>query len=185
MDDKAIIRMFWNRNEQAISETEKKYGALCKSLAVNILNQAEDAEECVNDTYLAVWNAIPTDTPRVFSAYICKIVKNLSYKKLEYNTAKKRNSQMTVSFDELSDCISGGQSPEDEFIIGLVSEKISEFLWKESERNRRIFVRRYWFYDSVSKISNDFGISEKTVSVILFRTRKKLKEYLIKEGFEL
>ncbi len=185
MNDASIIELFWNRDETAIIETDKKYGRLCNSLSVNILNNISDAEECVNDSYLTVWNSIPEDRPERFSAYLCRIVRNLSLKRLEYNTAGKRSPDLLASLDELDGCISGNENPENSFDAKLLGKSISGFLRMQSEQSRNIFIRRYWYFESVKKIAGDYKIKEEKVSVILFRTRKKLKKHLEKEGYNV
>lgn len=181
MEDNKIIELFFAREEQAISETDKKYGKLCFCIAKNIVSNCEDAEECVNDTYLGIWNSIPPTHPNNFVAYICKIVRNLSLKMLEYNSALKRSVNNIMPFSELEEMI-----PDDSFtvntddteIIGL----INEFLWRENESSRNVFIRRYWFCDSVSELASRYSLSENTVKSMLFRTRKRLRDYLEKEG---
>ena len=181
MDDVRIIELYFARKEQAISETHEKYGRLCRGIAYNILNNDEDAEECVNDTYLGVWNAIPPTRPNNFMAFICKITRNLSLKRLEAQTRQKRSVSLTVSFSELEeilpdDAIDASASDEN------VGRLISDFLRGEKADIRKVFVRRYYFFDSVSDIAKRYSFSESKVKNILYRTRNKLKDYLIKEG---
>lgn len=185
MKDASIIELFWNRNEIAIEETNKKYGRLCSRVSLNILNSIPDTEECINDSYLAVWNSIPEDRPEHFSAYLCRIVRNLSLKRLEYNTAAKRSPDLLASFDEIEGCVSATQNPEYSFDAKQLGKSISGFLREQNEQNRMIFIRRYWYFDSVKKIAGDTGIKEDKVSVILFRMRKKLKKHLEKEGYNV
>ena len=185
MNDASIIELFWNRNETAITETDNKYGRLCSRVSLNILNSIPDAEECVNDSYLTVWNSIPEDRPEHFSAYLCRIVRNLSLKRLEYNTAAKRNPDLLASFDELEGCISATENPENFVDAKALGRSISEFLYLQNEQNRNIFIRRYWYFESVKKIAGDYKMNEERVSVILFRTRKKLKKHLEKEGYSV
>lgn len=185
MNDASIIELYWNRNENAIEETHKKYGSLCSRVSLNIVNSVPDAEECINDSYLTVWNSIPYDRPEYFSAYLCRIVRNLSLKRLEYNTALKRKPELVASFDELEGCISSADTPESTLDAKLLGKAISDFLYLQNEQSRNIFIRRYWYFDSVKKIAEDFGIKEDKISVLLFRMRKKLKKYLEKEGFEV
>lgn len=185
MDDASIINLYWERSEKAIKETDIKYGRLCSRLSNNILNNASDAEECVNDSYLTVWNRIPEERPVHFSAFLCRIVKNLSLKRLEHNTAQKRNPELLVSFEELQGCLSSNNSPEEKLDAEELGKAISDFLRKQKELNRNVFIRRYWYFDSVKKISEDLHVKEERVSVILFRTRNKLKEYLEKEGYKI
>ncbi len=185
MNDASIIELYWERSEEAISETDKKYGKLCNNIANNILNNKSDAEECVNDTYLTVWDSIPDERPKYFSAYICRIVKNLSLKRLEYNTAQKRNPELLVSFNELQECLSSDTNPESNLDAEELGKTIGNFLRQQNETNRKIFLRRYWYFDSIKSIASDFKMKEERVSLILFRTRKKLKQYLEKEGYKI
>lgn len=182
MTDASIIKLFFDRDEKAVEESRNKYGKLCFTVARNILYQLEDVEECVNDTYMTLWNTIPPEKPKYLSSYVCKITKNNAINKLKHNTAKKRNSEYLISLNELTDYISGNGEIDDTLCTKLLSEAISKFLWKQDEKARKIFVRRYWFGDSISTISKLYDIKEKTVSVILFRTRNNLKKYLIEEG---
>lgn len=181
MEDNKIIELFFARNEQAIMETDRKYGKLCFSIAKNIVNNCEDAEECVNDTYLGIWNSIPPTHPNNFVAYICKIVRNLSLKMLEYSNALKRSVNDIMPFYELEEMIS-----DDRFMDNIndteIVDLINEFLWRENENSRNVFIRRYWFCDSIGELASRYSISENTVKSMLFRTRKRLKNYLEKEG---
>ncbi len=185
MEDKDIVELFWLRNEKAISETEKKYGALLFRVAFNILGQKEDSNECVNETYWRVWNSIPTDRPNYYTAYICKIAKNLSIKRLMFNNSKKRKPDVLLPLEELQECVSGTQSVECDYDIQELSCVITEFLKGQREENRKIFLSRYWYYDSVKDIAEKFGLTENNISLRLHRMRKELKKYLMKEGFEL
>ena len=185
MDDTSIIELYWKRDEQAIAETEKKYGKLCYRIADNILKHKEDSEECVNDAFMKAWDSIPPDRPKYFSAYLCQIVKRLALSKLRYNSAGKRQHDNVLSFEELSDIVSDKQTPEDARVMAELSNAISDFLMSENKQNRMIFIRRYWYYDSIEIISKEFRVNSKTVGSILFRMRKRLKTYLEKEGFDL
>jgi len=185
MDDISIIDLYWNRDEQAILETDKKYGKLCFRIADNILRRREDSEECVNDTFLKVWNSIPTDRPEHFSAYVCLITKRLALSKFRYNTAEKRNYENSLPYEELAEIVSGEGKPEDAAVLSELSDSISNFLKKESKTNRQIFVRRYWYYDSAEDIAKAFGVSPNTVWSILSRMRSRLKKHLQKEGYDL
>lgn len=185
MDDNWIIEMYWNRDKQAIHETEQKYGRLCYRLADNILKLKEDAEECVNDTFMKLWNSIPDDRPAHFPAYICQIVKRLALSKLRYNKADKRAAENCVPYEELSEIVSGGADPEEASIMSELSESISEYLMTESKQNRIIFVRRYWYYDSAETIAEALNISPGTVWSVLSRMRKRLKKRLKKEGYDI
>ncbi len=183
MEDTDIIELFYNRSEQAIKELSEKYGAVCSQVSKNILKNSQDAEECVNDAYLAVWNTIPPQKPEHLLAYICRIVRNISITKYHSNTAKKRNSYYDIALDELDECIMSGLSVEDEIDARELSCLINIFLDTLSKENRVIFVWRYWFSDSVQDIAEKLGISSNNVSVRLSRIRSKLKKFLKKEGY--
>ena len=184
MNDLEIIELYFKRDEKAIEETDAKYGKLCHRIAYNILNNDEDSEECVNDTYIGVWNAIPPTRPNNFMAFVCRITRNLSLKHLEKMARQKRSAGTIVSLDELAevlpdDTIADGFSDED------IAKAISDFLRSENEDARNVFMRKYYFFDSISDISRRFGFTESKVKSMLFHTRNKLKEYLIKEGVEI
>ena len=180
-----IIALYFERNEQAIKETEDKYGMFCYHIARNVLGIHEDAEECVNDSYLTVWNSIPDARPDSFPAFLCRIVKNLSLKRLDHLTAKKRKPEMLVSLNELNDCISSSANTETSYDTAELSKIISAFLRKQNETHRNIFLRRYWYYDSVKDIAADYGFKEEKVSNILFQMRKKLRHFLEREGYNI
>ena len=184
MDDLQIIELYFDRNEQAIKATDEKYGKLCLHVANNILPSREDAEECVNDTYLSVWNEIPPTRPNNFKAFICKITRNLSLKKLEAASAIKRTSTAILSLEEIEDTIPDATvSPE--ISNEELGKIISAFLWSQSEDVRNVFLRKYWFFDSISDIAERYDYSESKVKSMLFHTRNKLRDYLKKEGYEL
>ena len=183
MEDYKIIELYWERSEMAIAETQNKYGNLCRYISCNILSDREDADECVNDTYLTLWNTIPPQRPNLFSAYIGKITRNLALKKFEYNTAQKRNPEAVVSLSELEDCISGHEMPHEDEI--MFKNKLNTFLRSLDYEARNVFLRRYWFFDSVKEIAERFDISESKTASMLMRTRNKLRDYLVTEGFEI
>ena len=182
MDDKAIIDLFFERSEQAIRELDTKYGKPCHKVSYNILNNQQDAEECVNDAYLGTWNAIPPQRPNPLLTFLCRIVRNLSIMRYHANTATKRNSAYDIALEELENCLSSGITVEDEVEGKLLVQTIEDFLDTLSRDSRVIFMRRYWFSDSYAEIAKQVGISEKTVSVRLTRIRNQLREHLIKEG---
>ena len=185
MEDEKIIELYFARNDDAITETELKYGNYCYQVAFNILRYREDSEECVNDTFLKVWNSIPDDRPEHFSAYLCRITKRLALSKYRYNMAQKRQGDTHVSFEELAEIVSGKDSPGDIAILKELSNAISDFLMNESVRNRKMFVRRYWYYDSIEMIAEAFRMNPRTVGSLLCRMRKRLKKHLKKEGYDL
>lgn len=184
MDDLMIIELYFARDEQAIKETDIKYGRLCFTVAINILGNDEDSEECVNDTYLSVWNKIPPTRPNNFMAFICKITRNLSIKRLDYNKARKRTPESFVSFTELEDVLPDNNiMPEIE--NAEIGKLISEFLKHEKPEARAVFIRKYWFFDSVSDIAARYSFTESKVKNMLYHSRNKLREYLKKEGIEV
>ena len=182
MDDSKIIELFYERSEQAIVELSKKYGATCHKIAVNILKNDLDAQECVNDTYLGAWNTIPPQKPNPLSAYICRIVRNIAIKRYHQNTAMKRNSYYDVALDELENCLPSKDTVEEEVSADELAKMIDEFLDGLDKTNRVMFVRRYWFSDSVSEIAALFKMNSHTVTVRLSRTREKLRRYLMERG---
>ena len=182
MTDKEIIALYFKRSENAIEQTDVKYGRLCHSISIHILNDKRDSEECVNDTYLTLWNKIPPKEPNPFKAYICRVIKNLSLKKYEFNHAKKRNSEYETSLDELEECVSDGMKVSDSVEFEELKDAINMFLSELPEKKRILFLRRYWFLQPVKEIARDYGITEKNVSMRLLRLRKDLKRYLIDEG---
>ena len=186
MEDEKIIQLYWNRNEEAILVTEKKYSVYCSSIARNILGSCEDAQECVNDTWLSAWNSMPPHKPRQLSIFLGKITRNLSLNRWRCRSAEKRgNGQMELVLDELEQIVSGKESVEQEIDRRELLQAINDFLGNLSEQKRSIFLCRYWYGDSVKNIALRFGITENYVSVILNRLRKNLKEELERGGFDL
>ena len=184
LEDVKIIELFFARTEQAIAELAAKYGSTCKRIANNILKCEPDAEECVNDTYLSVWNKIPPTRPSNFRAFICKIVRNLSIKKLEFNLRLKRTQNVTVSYAELDEVLPDTRTaPEWEYEnLGKI---ISDFLDSEKEDARNVFIRKYYFFDSISDIAARYSFTESKVKNMLYHSRNKLREILKKEGIEV
>lgn len=183
MEDNKIIDLFFDRDERAIKETQCKYGAYCYRIADNILRSAEDSEEVVNDTYIGAWNAIPPHRPTVFSAFLAKITRRLSMKKLRYNTAQKRSGDTAASaLEELSECVPSHSSVAGDIEAKEVGAMIDLFLQKQRADDRRIFVCRYFYLESVDDIVKTFGYSRSKVYSSLDRTRAKLRDYLVKEG---
>ena len=185
MDDKKIIELYFARSEDAITETDKKYGAYCVSIARSILTSPEDAEECVNDAYLRVWNSIPPQRPDNFSAFAAKIVRNLSLDRLKRIRAGKR-SGATVALEELEGCLFTSSDTLAENVAETeLRRAINVYLRKCSERDRAVFIRRYFFTESLETIAKNFDLSYANTSKILARMRTGLKEFLKKEGFYL
>lgn len=179
MNDERIIELFFERSEQAIKELDSKYGKVFHSLSFKILSNHQDAEECVNDSYLGTWNAIPPAKPNPLLAFVCKIVRNISLKRYEQNTAVKRNSHYDVAMEELGDCLASTTTIEEEIAERELTKIIESFLDSLSKENRVIFLRRYWFSDTYADISKQVGLTENNVSVRLTRIRKELREYLL------
>ena len=182
MTDERIIELFFARSEQGIEELDTKYGATCHRIAQNILGNKEDAEECVNDAYLGVWNSIPPKKPSLLSAFLFKILRNLSITRYHANTAQKRNSFYDIALDELGETISTEESVEKECSQKELTNAIEGFLDTLTRENRVIFVRRYWFSESYTEIAKRTGLTEKNISVRLTRIREKMKEYLSERG---
>ena len=182
MEDQYIIELLFARAESAIDALAQKFGKALHRLAMNILHSQQDVEECVNDTYMALWNTIPPQKPDPLCAYTFKIGRNIALKRLRSNTAQSRNSSYDLSLDELADCI-----PDDSIWETLdaraLGRSIDRFLSAQTKENRVIFLRRYWYGDSIRLIAKDTGLREGTVSVRLNRIRGALKDYLYKEGY--
>ena len=185
LDDRKIIELFFERSEQAIVELSNKYGSVCTKVAFNILNNKQDTEECVNDAYLGTWNTVPPQNPNPLLSYVCRIVRNLAIKRYHANTAAKRNSIYDVALDELENCFPSFASVEYEFSARETARMIDAFLETLDQKNRIMFVRRYWHSDSIDDLAKLFYTSNHNISVRLSRTREKLKKYLIKEGVTL
>ena len=183
MDDARIVELFWARDEDALTEATSKYGRYCFSIANGILHDAEDAQECVNDAYLATWNAIPPHKPAKLSTFIGKITRRVSLNRLFERSADKRGGgAVDASIDELDGCVPGDRSLEDVFGAEELTEILNAFLATLPVDERRVFMRRYWFFDSISDISRRFGFSISKVIVMLKRTRDKLRARFEKEG---
>ncbi len=184
MEDKQIVELYLQRNENAIYETDLRYGIRLHNLANSILENYEDAQECRNDTYLKAWTSIPPARPVFLFAYLAKICRNLALDRLEWKQAKKRNMQVISLTEELEACLA---SPDDEKSMTdqEISTVVSHFLWKLPKKKRQIFVSRYWHMQTNSMIAKRFGMSETAVETELYRIRKKLKAYLEKDGMYL
>lgn len=186
MTDSEIVSLFWERNEDAISAVSEKYGRYCAKIAKNILHNEQDAEECVNDTYMKAWEKIPPEKPRVFSAFIAKLARNTALDKYRRDHAEMRGGgEVPLIFEELSDCVSDKNSVEQTAERNEILAAVNKFLGRLSSKKRIMFVSRYCYCESVREIAQRFGVSETGVSATLSRTRKALCEYLKKEGYEL
>jgi RNA polymerase sigma-70 factor (ECF subfamily) len=187
--DKEIIGLYAQRCESAIGETAKRYGAFCFGIAMNILQNKEDAEECVNDAYLAVWNKLTGESPeqpRKFSAFLGRIVRNLSLNRYEARTALKRGGSNTdLLLSELELCLPSPRTVEEETETGEIARTLDEFWATLRKEDRVFFMRRYFYSDTVVQIAKRFGAGESKVKMSLHRTRKKLKTYLEERGIQI
>ena len=184
LEDEKIVSLYFERSEQAITETSAKYGKYCYSIAYNILYSDQDAEESVNDTYMDAWNNIPPHRPTILSTFLGKITRRISIDKWRKNHSQKRGAGEIVGvIDELEECITDGESIEDEFEKRRLAEVISGFVLSLQPTEQKVFLCRYWYMDSVLSICRQFGFSESKVKSMLYRTREKLKVLLEKEGF--
>ena len=182
MEDEAILELFFARSEQGISELDAKYGALCRSLAYNILGSREDAAECVNDAYLGAWRAIPPERPERLRAWVCRVVRNIALARRRKNTAARRDASFDVALGELEDALASPGEMGDALEARELAHMLEGFLDTLSAENRAIFVRRYWFSDSCAEIATRVGISEGNVTVRLTRLRRALRKYLEDRG---
>lgn len=184
MEDSKIIDLYWNRDESAIPATSEKYGVYCTSIARNILKNEEDTEECVNDTYLNAWNSMPPQKPSVLSAFLGRITRNLSFNRYKLlHTQKRGGGELPLVLSELGDCVSCRESVEQELDRKELLEEINVFLAGLSKEKRQMFVRRYWYAESVRSIAKRFDVSEGSVTMTLKRVRTQLKEVLVAKGY--
>ena len=186
MEDKRIIELFWQRQERAIAAAKEKYGAYCTAIACNILGSYEDIEECLSDTWLRAWDSIPPQCPRDLRAFLARITRNLAFSHWRQIHAEKRGGgELPLVLDELSEVVSGRADVEKTIEQKELAAAIESFLDTLPERTRRIFVCRYWYADPVREIAKVHGMKENAVSMLLSRTREKLRKYLIERGFDL
>lgn len=184
MEDSQIIELYWKKNTDAISKTADKYGAYCYAIAENILHNHEDSEECVNDTWLHAWNAMPPQKPNVLRLFLAKITRNLSLDRFNVRNAEKRGGgEVTLVLDELVECFNGGADTETAYEAKELRQCIRRFVRSLPEREGNVLVRRYFFAESIADIAQRYGLTENHVTVMLSRTRKKLKAHLLKEGY--
>ena len=186
MEDSRIIDLYWARQERALRETERKYGGYCWSVAHNILRSREDSEECVNDTWLRAWNAMPPQRPAILSSFLGTITRNLALDRYKaQHRGKRGGGRLTVALEELEDCLPGGLDVEELVAEAELARAIDRFLRGLPEKEACIFLRRYWYVDSTLEIARRYHMAEGTVKSMLHRTRKRLREYLQQEGVEL
>lgn len=185
MEDTDIVALYWARDEQALAETVQKFGAYCRRIAMNILADIHDAEECENDTWLAAWNSMPQNRPAKLAPYLGRITRNLALDRRAAATAQKRGGgQAQLVLDELAECVAAGGSVEESFDAGETGRLIGEFLRTQPQQARQMFLRRYWYCDSTGDIAARFGMQENAVRVSLHRTRRRLAAYLAAHGVE-
>ncbi|MBQ8600389.1 MAG: sigma-70 family RNA polymerase sigma factor [Clostridia bacterium] len=186
MEDRQIVELYWSRQEQAIKETQIKYGNYCYSIAHHILQNREDAEESVNDTYLGAWKSMPPHRPQILSSFLGKITRNLSLKKWrDRNAAKRGGGEVPLTLEELKDCVPAFKTVEEEIEVQALAELIDTFLRECAAEERKLFLCRYWYFDSIREIARQFGYSESKVKMQLLRTRAKLRKRLEQEGVTL
>ena len=184
MDDKSIVDLYFSRNQDAIAQTDKKYGRYCYSIAYNILTNKEDAEESVSDTYMTAWRAIPPRRPSVLSTFLGKITRHISIDRWRERVATKRGGgEVPLALEELNDCISGMQDVEMEYERKEILNAYLKFLDALPATERRVFLCRYWYVESIETIADKFDFSESKVKTMLHRTRAKLRKQFAKEGF--
>ncbi len=178
-EDEQIVALFWARDEVAIAKTSEKYGHLCMSVALNILHNEQDAEECVSDTYLNLWNTIPPERPRNLTAFVCRITRNIALNRFDYNCAQKRSGRV-VSLTDLADTL------PDTALLPMEDEELGKhlaaFLATEKALARKVFIRHYWFSDGIADIAARYSLTESKVKSMLFRTRNRLRRYLTEKG---
>lgn len=185
MEDKDIIELYFKRDEQAIKETSNKYGAFCYRIAMNVLSIKEDADECVNDTYLAAWKQIPPTNPQSFCSFLGRITRNISISRFRSIRAKKRYNGIEIMLSELNDCIPSGESLEMIVEAKRLAEYISDWLESLPVDDCALFVRRYWFGDEVWQLAKECGITQNQMAQRMFQLRKKLRNTLEKKGVTL
>ncbi len=179
-DDEAIIDLYFSRDERAIAETERLYGRLCMNVSMGILDNRLDAEECVSDAYLKVWNSVPPARPQSLCSYLLRIVRNLSLNRLRHLTAERRDRELTVSFEELEACM-----PVRDEVSGELSRLLSDFLRAQNETDRRLFLGRYWYDLTVRELARQWNMTPNAVSLHLRRTRERLRQYLTEGGYTI
>ena len=186
MEDAAIVDLYWARDESAIAQTKRKYGTYCTSIARRILSSAQDAEECVNDTYLGAWHAMPPHRPQVLSTFLGKITRNLSLKRYRTLSAQKRGGgEVELALDELAECLAAPDSVEASVEATELAAMIDTFLADLSVEERKVFVCRYWYCESIEDIAQRFGFGQSKVKMMLKRTRDRLAVYLEERGVRI
>jgi len=184
VDDASIVQLYWERSERAISETDAKYGTYCYSIAYNALANVEDAEESVSDTYMAAWNKLPPHRPTSLAAFLGKITRYISINRWKArNTAKRGGGEIVLTLEELSECVDGKQDVAGAYEYGEMVRSFGRFLDTLPVMQRDIFLRRYWFFDSIADIAEGYGFTQSKVTSMLHRTRGRLRKHLEEEGY--
>ena len=181
MEDKAIIALYWERDEKAIAETKGKFGNYCRQIALNILNSLPDAQECENDTYLAAWNTMPPQRPERLKCFLGRLVRNISLNRFDYQTAQKRGGGFYTVYEELEQV--GVDDTQQQVEMAFVTKAVMQFLDKAKPEHQDMFVRRYWYCEKMADIARLFSVRENKVAVILFRMRRDLRTFLQEEGW--
>ncbi len=184
MEDRDIVTLFWARSEQAIAETARKYGAYCRTIIGRILPSREDAEECLSDTYWGAWNTMPPQRPRCLPPLLGRIARNAALDRYRSNSAQRRSGAFEAVLDELAECLGGG-SAEEALDAALLEDALRRFLSALPQTSRRVFLRRYWYCESIEEIAAAFSFSPSKVKSMLHRARQGLKQFLQEEGFSL
>lgn len=183
MDDSKIVDLYWARSDSAIAETAKKFGAYCRTIAYNVLQDPEDSDECVNDTYMRAWNSMPDKRPPALAPYLGRITRNLALSRVaDKNRLKRGGGEVALALDELNECTASAYSLEREVENRELAAALNRFLAQLPETERALFVSRYWFLAPVAELSKKFGFSESKTASMLHRTRGKLRRFLIEEG---
>ena len=183
MEDAQIIALFQKRSEDAIVQVRKKYGRICMRLLHNMLQNEQDAQECANDVYLALWNTIPPENPDPLVTYLLKIARNQGLRRITYENAQRRGGHKAVAFEELEICLASATNPEQLLERKQLEESVDRFLRKLPKGDRQLFLRRYWFGDSVEEMASTFGWTQGKIKSRLFRMRNRLRNHLVKEGY--
>ncbi len=186
MEDKDIIELYFARDEKAIDETARRYKAYCFTVAFGVLGSREDAEECVNDTYVGAWSSIPPERPASLRAYLGKIARNCALKKWRSRNTAKRGGEVSIAYEELAECLPSARNcPVQSLEAAELTRCINSFISTLEDRERRLFVGRYWYFYSIADLAKSFGISQSNAKVSLHRLREKLRTVLEKEGYEI
>lgn len=186
MEDSSIIALFWGRDQAAIPAARDKYGGYCHSVVVSILEDLRDAEECLSDTWLAAWNSIPPQRPAILSAFLARITRNLAFNRWQaYRAQKRGGGQIALALEELEDCVSGTDDPAEAVVERELKQALQDFLAALPQKRRVIFLRRYWLVQPVKRIAWELGMLPGAVSMSLTRTRRELRDHLIKRGYDL